>query len=201
MRLDTLPSMKEAAALDVDGIDRSPIVDVNAANSIDNRLTKLLEYLAAQQPEEDWSRYLAHHKPKWSQIAISGHSGRGVRGDDREASGGSARGAARVCDGQRGYAVGSVGCDPPDAVGPLLRTRARSRFILPAHPCELDFPRHGGPLAPRGSGDKRAALRLLSHGRHRCPCAWRVCRPQRPRQRLPRRERAPPRGRPTRAAG
>src|SRR2546426_7702117 len=36
MRLDTLPSMKEAAALDVDGIDRSPIVDVNAANSIDN---------------------------------------------------------------------------------------------------------------------------------------------------------------------
>ncbi len=61
MRLDTLPSMKEAAALDVDGIDRSPIVDVNAANSIDNRLTKLLEYLAAQHPEEDWSRYLAHH--------------------------------------------------------------------------------------------------------------------------------------------
>src|SRR2546426_7107631 len=77
MRLDTLPSMKEAAALDVDGIDRSPIVDVNAANSIDNRLTKLLEYLAAQHPEEDWSRYLAHHKPKWSQIAISGHSGGG----------------------------------------------------------------------------------------------------------------------------
>ena len=61
----------------VDGIDRSPIVDVNVANSIDNRLTKLLEYLAAQYPEEDRSRFLAHHKPKWSQIAISGHSGGG----------------------------------------------------------------------------------------------------------------------------
>src|SRR2546422_2782256 len=45
--------------------------------------TTLFRSLAAQQPEEDWSRYLAHHKPKWSQIAISGHSGRGVRGDDR----------------------------------------------------------------------------------------------------------------------
>ena len=61
----------------VEGIDRSPIVDVNAANSIDNRLTKLLEYLAAQYPDEDWSRFLAHDKPKWSQIAISGHSGGG----------------------------------------------------------------------------------------------------------------------------
>src|SRR5204863_1646379 len=41
----------ENARLEVmDGIDRSPIVDVNAANSIDNRLTKLLEYLAAQYP-------------------------------------------------------------------------------------------------------------------------------------------------------
>src|SRR2546428_4385338 len=172
MRLDTLPSMKEAAALDVDGIDRSPIVDVNAANSIDNRLTKLLEYLAAQQPEEDWSRYLAHHKPKWSQIAISGHSGRGVRGDDREASGGSARGAVRVCDGQRGYAVGSVGCDPPDAVGPLLRTRARSRFILPAHPCELDFPRHGGLRGRRCSRGQRAALPPPLPTPPRCSAPW-----------------------------
>jgi len=61
----------------VDGIDRSPIVDVNPANSIDNRLTKLLEYLAAQYPGEGWSRFLAHDRPKWSQIAISGHSGGG----------------------------------------------------------------------------------------------------------------------------
>ena len=58
----------------IDGIDRSPWVDVNAANSIDNRLTKLLQYLAQQYPDEEWGRFLAHDKPKWSQIAVSGHS-------------------------------------------------------------------------------------------------------------------------------
>jgi len=66
----------EDARLEViDGIDRSPLVNVNAANSIDNRLTKLLQYLAAQYPEEGWERFLvAGDRPKWSQIAISGHS-------------------------------------------------------------------------------------------------------------------------------
>ena len=58
----------------LDGIDRSPVVDVNEPNSIDNRLTKLLEYLSARYPEEGWSRFLAHAKPKWSRIAVSGHS-------------------------------------------------------------------------------------------------------------------------------
>ena len=47
------------------------------ANSIDNRLTKLLEYLALQYPDEGWNRFLLRDKPKWSQIAISGHSGGG----------------------------------------------------------------------------------------------------------------------------
>jgi hypothetical protein len=58
----------------IDGMDRSPWVDVNAANSIDNRLTKLLQYLAHQYPDEEWGRFLADDKPKWSQIAVSGHS-------------------------------------------------------------------------------------------------------------------------------
>jgi hypothetical protein len=58
----------------IDGIDRSVWVDVNRANSIDNRLTKLLEYLAAQYPDEGWERFLLRDAPKWTQIAISGHS-------------------------------------------------------------------------------------------------------------------------------
>ncbi len=59
----------------VDGIDRSPLANVTRANSIDNRLTKLLQFLAAQYPDEGWARFLlAGAKPKWSQIAISGHS-------------------------------------------------------------------------------------------------------------------------------
>lgn len=66
----------ENARLEViDGTDRSPLVSVNPANSIDNRLTKLLQYLVAQYPEEGWARFLlAGERPKWSQIAISGHS-------------------------------------------------------------------------------------------------------------------------------
>ena len=58
----------------IDGIDRSPWVDVNPANSIDNRLTKLLEYLITQYPDEGWERFLLGDEPKWSQIAMSGHS-------------------------------------------------------------------------------------------------------------------------------
>jgi hypothetical protein len=65
----------ENARLEIlDGIDRSPVVDVNEPNSIDNRLTKLLQYLTAQYPEEGWSRFLVDAKPKWSHIAVSGHS-------------------------------------------------------------------------------------------------------------------------------
>ncbi len=58
----------------VDGVDRSGFVDVTPANSIDNRLTKLLLYLDAQFPNEGWSRFLQDGEPKWSQIAVGGHS-------------------------------------------------------------------------------------------------------------------------------
>lgn len=58
----------------VDGIDRSPFLDVNPANSIDNRLTKLLLYLDALYPDERWGRFLEEGAPKWSQIAFGGHS-------------------------------------------------------------------------------------------------------------------------------
>jgi len=49
-------------------------LDVNAANSIDNRLTKLLQYLVRQYPDEGWDRFLLRDQPKWSQIAVGGHS-------------------------------------------------------------------------------------------------------------------------------
>ena len=68
-------SCYENARLEIlDGVDRSSIVDVNAANSIENRLTKLLQLLAAQYPDEGWSRFLAHDTPKWSRIAVGGFS-------------------------------------------------------------------------------------------------------------------------------
>jgi hypothetical protein len=58
----------------IDGVDRSTLVNVTAANSIDNRLAKLLVYLDAQYPYEGWSRFLDQDGPKWSQIAVSGQS-------------------------------------------------------------------------------------------------------------------------------
>lgn len=58
----------------IDGVDRSGLLDVSRANSIDNRLTKLLLYLDAQFPTEGWSRFLHEGGPKWSQIALGGHS-------------------------------------------------------------------------------------------------------------------------------
>ena len=58
----------------LDGTDRSTFVNVTPANSIDNRLTKLLVYLDRQFPGEEWSRFLNHGEPKWSRIVISGQS-------------------------------------------------------------------------------------------------------------------------------
>jgi hypothetical protein len=56
------------------GIDVSPLVDVNQTNSIENRLTKLLQYLVVNYPDEGWASFLADGKPQWSQIAFSGFS-------------------------------------------------------------------------------------------------------------------------------
>lgn len=56
------------------GDDLSPLVEVNRANSIENRLIKLLEYLDAQFPSENWGQYLAAGSPNWSSIIVGGHS-------------------------------------------------------------------------------------------------------------------------------
>ena len=49
-------------------------MDVSRANSIDNRLTKLLERLTLDHPEEGWSQFLNDGEPNWSQIVLSGFS-------------------------------------------------------------------------------------------------------------------------------
>ena len=56
------------------GVDASPLDDVSPANSLVNRLTKLLEYLDAQQPELAWGDYLDAGAPRWDRIVVSGHS-------------------------------------------------------------------------------------------------------------------------------
>ena len=68
----------ENARLEIlDGVDRTSDdrIKVDAANSIENRLTKLLQRLVELFPDEGWSHFLTHDgEPKWSHIAVSGHS-------------------------------------------------------------------------------------------------------------------------------
>src|SRR3954451_1576132 len=41
-----------------DGLGESPVVDVDRANSIENRLTKVLQYLVATHADEGWAQFL-----------------------------------------------------------------------------------------------------------------------------------------------
>ena len=55
-----------------DGV--STDIDDLPDESVVNRLVKLLEYLDTNFSNEGWGQYLDHGQPKWSQIAVSGHS-------------------------------------------------------------------------------------------------------------------------------
>lgn len=58
----------------IDGADRTPKVDVNPSNSLENRLVKLLAYLEAQYPDTGWGAFLDGSTPKWPSIVVAGHS-------------------------------------------------------------------------------------------------------------------------------
>jgi hypothetical protein len=58
----------------ITGAAASPAVSVDAANSIDGRLTALLTYLHATFPGEGWNRFLRAGAPDWSLITVAGHS-------------------------------------------------------------------------------------------------------------------------------
>lgn len=70
------PDCPEQVRLEIlDGTDRSPLVDVDRANSIENRLIMLLRYLAANHPDEGWSRFLDDAGGlRWDLMAFAGHS-------------------------------------------------------------------------------------------------------------------------------
>jgi len=57
-----------------DGISLSPSFDNTAAESIVNRLVKLLAYLDKQDPQRMWAAYLANGAPNWGRIAVAGQS-------------------------------------------------------------------------------------------------------------------------------
>jgi hypothetical protein len=57
-----------------DGGGQSPLVNVDRANSIENRLIKVLQHLAATHADEGWSQFLDAGAPKWSETVIAGQS-------------------------------------------------------------------------------------------------------------------------------
>lgn len=57
-----------------DGTDQSSALSINTDNSIKGRLTKLLEYLKSQNPNQNWGQYLINGQVDWSKIVIAGHS-------------------------------------------------------------------------------------------------------------------------------
>lgn len=58
----------------LDGVDRSPLVSIDVPNSIDNRLTKLIQYLVEHYPDEGWEQFQNEGGPKWPLIAVAGLS-------------------------------------------------------------------------------------------------------------------------------
>ena len=50
------------------------LIDDSPAESIVNRLVKLLVKLDHDHPAEGWSEYLVGDKPRWERIVVSGHS-------------------------------------------------------------------------------------------------------------------------------
>ncbi len=58
----------------IEGIDYSSEVSVDASNSINNRLLKLIQYLDANHPTESWGQYYSGSAINWSKIATAGHS-------------------------------------------------------------------------------------------------------------------------------
>ena len=101
---------------------------------------KLLQYLALQYPDEGWDRFLLRDKPKWSQIAVSGHS----------AGGGNAAMIAKIRLVARvvlfSSVTDSIHVEAPSWVAThvtpaaLLRDRARSGWVLSPDPRRMGFP-------------------------------------------------------------
>lgn len=100
----------------ITGENVSPYVTVDFDNSIDGRLTALLEYLMQRYPDENWQQFLDQDRPRWSKIAVAGLS----QGGGHAAFIGKLRSVQRVvmfgapADGTNGAAAPwmSIGATP-----------------------------------------------------------------------------------------
>ena len=58
----------------ITGENLTDVVDISYTDSITNRMVKLLSYLQAQYPSENWHQWLSGQRPKWSNMIVAGHS-------------------------------------------------------------------------------------------------------------------------------
>jgi hypothetical protein len=56
------------------GGDPSKTIDNTDAESVQNRLAKLLQFLDARHPDAGWDGYLDHGQPRWERVIVSGIS-------------------------------------------------------------------------------------------------------------------------------
>jgi polyhydroxybutyrate depolymerase len=59
----------------IDGTDRTPLVTVDRANSVENRLIKLIQHLQRNYPNDQWEQFLqSDGNIRWESIVTAGHS-------------------------------------------------------------------------------------------------------------------------------
>lgn len=57
-----------------DGMDRTSVIAISRADSIEGRVVKMLERLQALNPKGDWQYFVVNGQPRWERIIISGIS-------------------------------------------------------------------------------------------------------------------------------
>lgn len=147
----------------LDGMDRSSSLSINRANSIDNRLIKLLVYLDAHFPSEGWSRFLKNGAPDWSQIVVGGHS----FGAGQAALIGTIRLVNRVAliSGPAPEAAAawvSIGRTPAAKYFALYHQHETWTSVIVENVTALDMDRFGSPVVPELSDPPYRGAHLLA---------------------------------------
>lgn len=57
-----------------EGVDHHDLVEITPPNSTETRVAKALAYLAAENPQGDWTYYLDGDAPRWNKIIVTGIS-------------------------------------------------------------------------------------------------------------------------------
>ncbi|HZW07217.1 MAG TPA: alpha/beta hydrolase, partial [Phycisphaerales bacterium] len=58
----------------IDGTDRTPLITVTRANSLENRVIKLLARMDVLHPGEGWGQFVVNGEIQWSRVTLWGHS-------------------------------------------------------------------------------------------------------------------------------